>query len=93
MERWQTGRAKRPPKPRQIWAIRFFLAREGRMRDRALFDLATDSKLQGCDLVKIRIGTLVAGPQIRTRSMVVQQNTGRPVQSEITIHARASLLA
>lgn len=63
------------------------------MRDRALFDLAIDSKLRGCDLVKIKIGTLVAGPEIRARSMVVQQKTRRPVQFEITSDARASLLA
>jgi site-specific recombinase XerC len=63
------------------------------MRDRALFDLAIDSKLRGCDLVKIRIGTLVAGPAIRARSMVIQQKTGRPVQFEITADARTSLLA
>ena len=49
------------------------------MRDRALFDLAIDSKLRGCDLVKIKIGTLVTGPEIRTRGMVVQQKTTRPV--------------
>lgn len=47
----------------------------------------------GCDLVKIKIGTLVAGPAIRTRSMVIQQKTGRPVQFEITAETRASLLA
>ena len=61
---WNAGRkvgAKRPLKPRQIWAIRFFLDREGRFRDRALFDLAIDSKLRGCDLVKIKIGSLVIG--------------------------------
>lgn len=63
------------------------------MRDRALFDLALDSKLRGCDLVKIKISTLVAGPAIRTRSMVIQQKTGRPVQFEITSDTRASLLA
>ena len=93
---WNAGRqvgAKRALKVRQIWAIRFFLDREGRTRDRALFDLAIDSKLRGCDLVKIKIGTLVAGPQIRARSMVIQQKTGRPVQFEITADARASLLA
>src|SRR3546814_15079318 len=50
---WNAGRkvgAKRPLKPRQIWAIRFHLDREHRLRDRALFDLAIDSKLRGCDL-------------------------------------------
>lgn len=63
------------------------------MRDRALFDLAIDSKLRGCDLVKLKIGTLVTGNDIRTRAMVVQQKTGRPVQFEITTEVRASLLA
>lgn len=84
--------AKRALKIKQVWSIRFFLDREGRLRDRALFDLALDSKLRGCDLVKIKIGTLVAGSSIRSRSMVVQQKTGRPVQFEITADARASLL-
>jgi integrase len=63
------------------------------MRDRALFDLAIDSKLRGCDLVKMKIGSLVTGAEIRTRSMVIQQKTGRPVQFEITADVRASLLA
>lgn len=93
---WNAGKqvgAKRALKIKQVWSIRFFLDREGRLRDRALFDLALDSKLRGCDLVKIRIGTLVAGSSIRSRSMVVQQKTGRPVQFEITADARASLLA
>ena len=62
------------------------------MRDRALFDLAIDSKLRGCDLVKIKIGTHVAGPAIRSRSMVIQKKTGRPVQFEIIADTRASLL-
>jgi integrase len=93
---WNAGKQvgiKKPLKQRQIWAVRFFLDREGRMRDRALFDLAIDSKLRGCDLVKLKIGTLVTGHDIRTRAMVVQQKTGRPVQFEITTEVRASLLA
>jgi len=93
---WNAGKqigAKRALKVKQIWLIRFFLDREGRMRDRALFDLAIDSKLRGCDLVKMKIGSLVSGPTIRTRSMVIQQKTGRPVQFEITADTRASLLA
>jgi site-specific recombinase XerC len=93
MERRPEGGLKKPLKQRQIWAIRFFLGREGRVRDRALFDLAIDSKLSGCDLVKIKIGTLVTGQEIRTRAMVIQQKTGRPVQFEITTDVRASLLA
>ena len=93
---WNAGKQvgiKRPLKVKQIWLIRFFLDREGRLRDRALFDLAIDSKLRGCDLVKMKIGSLVSGPAIRNRSMVIQQKTGRPVQFEITADTRASLLA
>jgi integrase len=93
---WNAGKTvgtKRPLTQKQIWAIRFFLDREGRLRDRALFDLAIDSKLRGCDLVKIKIGDLVAGEEVRTRAMVIQQKTGRPVQFELTNDVRASLLA
>ncbi|MCM2505496.1 tyrosine-type recombinase/integrase [Aureimonas altamirensis] len=93
---WNAGKkvgTKRPLTQKQIWAVRFCLDRERRIRDRALFDLAIDSKLRGCDLVKIRIRDVVSGPEIRTRAMVVQQKTGRPVQFEITNDVRASLLA
>src|SRR5665213_961512 len=93
---WNAGRmvgAKRALKPQQVWAIRFWLNRERRLRDRALFDLAIDSKLRGCDVVKVRIGDLVSGGQIRMRAIVVQQKTGRPVQFELLEPARASILA
>ena len=63
------------------------------MRDRALFDLAIDSKLRGCDLVKIMISDLVSGTDITTRAIVVQQKTGRPVQFEITADVRSSVLS
>ena len=89
----KTVGTKRPLTQEQIWAIRFFLDREGRLRNRALFDLAIDSKLRGCDLVKLGIGDLVAGSDIRTRAIVVQQKTGRPVQFELTADVRGSLLA
>ena len=61
---WNAGRkvgAKRPLKPRQVWAIRFYLDQHRRLRDRALFDLAIDSKLRGCEVVRIKIGDLVSG--------------------------------
>lgn len=93
---WNAGKmvgTKRPLTQKQIWAVRFFLDREARLRDRALFDLALDSKLRGCDLVKIKIGDIVSGAEIRMRSIVIQQKTGRPVQFELTADVRASLLA
>ena len=91
---WNAGKTvgtKRPLTQKQIWAIQFFLDREERLRDRALFDLAIDSKLRGCDLVKLKMADLVAGPEIRTRAIVIQQKTGRPVQFELTSDVRGSL--
>jgi site-specific recombinase XerC len=93
---WNSGRiigAKRALKPKQIWEIRFFLNQHGRLRDRALFDLAIDSKLCGCDIVSLKIGDMVSGGQARARAIIVQQKTGRPVQFEVLADARASLLA
>jgi len=74
---WKAGRkvgAKRALKPKQVWAIRFFLDQHRRLRDRALFDLAVDSKLRGCDVVAIKIGDLVIGGHIRT----LAADSGRP---------------
>ena len=93
---WNAGRkigAKRALKPQQVWAIRFWLDQKRRLRDRAMFDLAIDSKLCGCDIVKIKIGDLVRGGQVRSRAIVIQQKTGRPVQFELLDPARNSLLA
>ena len=93
---WNAGQnvgPKRPLKPRDIWAIRFYLDEHKRLRDRALFGLAIDSKLRGCDLVKIRIGDLMSAGSFRDRATVVQQKTGRPVQFEIMSEARKSLKA
>jgi hypothetical protein len=84
---WNSGNmvgAKRPHKPHDVWAIRFFLDEHRRLRDRALFDLAIDSKLRGCDIV--------AGGAIRNRATVIQHKTGRPVRFELMTEARTTLL-
>lgn len=93
---WNSGKnvgPKRPLKLRDIWAIRFYLDEHRRLRDGALFDLAIDSKLRGCDLVKVKIGDLVSAGSFRDRATVIQQKTGRPVQFEIMTEARKSLAA
>ena len=63
------------------------------MRDLALFDIALDSKLRGCDVVSLTVPDVVAGGSLRRRAIVIQQKTGRPVQFEITEQARRSLAA
>jgi integrase len=83
--------AKLPLKPMHVWGIRVRLQVEGRIRDLALFDLAIDSKLRGCDLVALRMSDLVTGGSVRRRGLVLQQKTSRPVQFEITEQARQSV--
>jgi integrase len=91
---WNKGRLigqKRPLKPKDVWTIRVRLQLEGRKRDLAMFDLAIDSKLRGCDLVRVRIDDVYAGGRVRDRATVIQRKTGRPVQFEITEQTRAAI--
>jgi integrase len=91
---WNRGRQigqKRPLRPRDVWAIRARLQLEHRRRDLALFNLAIDSKLRGCDLVRVQINDVYVNGQVRDRTTVIQKKTGRPVQFEITEQTRASL--
>lgn len=75
---------KPPLKPKDIWAIRIKLQRDQRIRDLAMFNLAIDSKLRGCDLVSLRVRDVTHGNQIMNRAMVMQRKTQRPVQFELT---------
>jgi integrase len=91
---WNKGRLtgqKRPLKPKDVWAIRVRLQLEHRARDLALFNLAIDSELRGCDLVRLQVDDVCAGGRVRDRATIVQKKTGRPVQFEITAQARASI--
>ena len=83
--------AKLPLRPMHVWAIRVRLQIDGRVRDSALFDIALDSKLRGCDVVALRLPDILAAGSVRRRAIVIQQKTGRPVQFEITEQARRSL--
>jgi integrase len=91
---WNKGRVtgqKPPLKPREVWAIRVRLQISNRVRDLALFNLAIDSKLRGCDLVHLRIEDVIQGDQVRTRALISQRKTGAPVQFEITEQARGAI--
>jgi hypothetical protein len=93
---WNKGHIsgqKRPLKPKDVWAIRVRLQLEHRVRDLALFNLAIDSKLRGCDLVRLQVDDVCAGGRVRDRATVIQKKTGRPVQFEITEQTRASIQA
>lgn len=86
-EPWNEGKLvgqKAPLKLKGIWAIRIRLQLGHKIRDLALFNLAIDSKLHACDLVKPRATDVSHGGQIASRAIVMQQKMGRPVQFEIT---------
>ena len=80
---WNKGKLvgqKAPLKLKEIWAIRVRLQLSVRTRDLALFNLAIDSKLRACDLVKLRVRDISHGDHIAARTIVMQQKTQRPVQ-------------
>ncbi len=83
------------PKPalklKEIWAIRIRLELENRHRDLALFNLAIDSKLRGCDLVRLTVRDIVTGGQVLPRAMILQRKTHQAVQFEITEHTRETV--
>lgn len=83
--------AKRALKPFHVWGIRVRLQVARRVRDLALFDLALDSKLRGCDLVQLRVSDLLSSNSVRCRGVIIQQKTGRPVQFEVTEQTRGSI--
>ena len=82
---------KPPLKPKDIWAIRIYLQNAHHVRDLAMFNLAIDSKLRGCDLVNLRVRDITHGNQILARAMIVQRKTQRPVQFELTEPTRMAV--
>ena len=91
---WNKGRIigqKRPLLPKQVWAIRARLELAGNLRDLALFNVAIDSKLRGCDLVRLTAKDLVSSERVRERVTVVHSKTGQPVQFELTENTRDSV--
>ncbi len=93
---WNKGKllGQKPPlKLKEIWAIRIRLQLARRARELALFNLAIDSKLRGCDLVGLRVHDVVHGSRVAARAIVMQKKTERPVQFEITEQTRDAVTA
>ena len=93
---WNKGRlvGQKPPlKIREVWAIRIRLQLANKVRELALFNLALDSKLRSCDLVRLRVRDIAHGTQVSKRAMILQQKTQQPVQFEITEQTRQALSA
>jgi hypothetical protein len=92
---WNKGKltgAKPPLRPKHVWSIRTMLQIEGRARDLAMFNLAIDSKLGGCDVVAIRVEDVAAGGYTADRATVRQKKTGRPVRFELSDQTRQAMM-
>jgi hypothetical protein len=57
---------------------------EGRTRDLAMFNLAIDSKLRGCDVVALKVEDVASSGYAVDRATVRQKKTGQPVRFELT---------
>ena len=93
---WNKGKVLGPKPPfklKEVWAIRIRLQLEERVRDLALFNLAIDSKLRGCDLVNLRVGDISHGRRARSRATIIQQKTGYAVRFELTEQTRNAVEA
>ena len=91
---WNKGKivgAKPPLRPSHVWSIRTKLQMQGRKRDLALFNLAIDSKLRGCDLVAVRVGDVAPSGYAMDRATIRQRKTGRPVRFELTDQTRMAI--
>src|SRR6201995_2744140 len=91
---WNKGKivgAKPPLRPKHVWSIRTKLQVEGRIRDLAMFNIAIDSKLRGCDVVALKVDDLAPGGYSADRATVRQKKTGRPVKFELTESTRQAI--
>ena len=93
-EPWNKGKliGQKPPlRPKHVWSIRTRLQMDGRTRDLAMFNLAIDSKLRGCDVVALRVEDVAPSGYAVDRATVRQRKTGRPVRFELTEQTRQAL--
>jgi integrase len=91
---WNKGKligAKPPLRPKHVWSIRTRLMIEGRTRDLAMFNLAIDSKLRGCDVVALKVEDIAPHGYAIDRATVRQRKTGRPVKFELTDQTRQAV--
>ena len=91
---WNKGKligAKPPLRQGHVWSIRTRLQLENRIRDLALFNLAIDSKLRGCDVVALRVDDVAPNGYAMDRATVRQKKTGRPVRFELTEQTRQAI--
>jgi hypothetical protein len=76
---WNKGKlvgAKPPLRPSHVWSILTKLQMEGRKRDLALFNLAIDSKLRGCDVIAVRVDDVAPSGYAMDLATIRQRKNG-----------------
>ena len=91
LEQRKADRGQPPLRPKDVWSIRTRLEIGGRARDLAMFNLAIDSKLRGCDVLAIRVEDVAGGGYTADRATVRQKKTGRPVGFELSDQTRQAI--
>jgi integrase len=91
---WNKGKLigpKPPLRPKHVWSIRTKLQIDGRFRNLAMFNLAIDSKLRGCDVVALKVEDVAPSGYAVDRATVRQRKTGQPVRFELTEQTRQAV--
>jgi integrase len=91
---WNKGKLigpKPPLRPKHVWSIRTQLMVEGRVRDLAMFNLAIDSKLRGCDVMALKVEDVAPNGYTVERATVRQRKTRRAVKFELTEQTRQAV--
>ena len=91
---WNKGKlmgAKPPLRPKHVWSIRTRLMVDGRVRDLAMFNLAIDSKLRGCEVVALKVEDVAPNGYPVERATIRQRKTGQPVKFELSEQTRQAI--
>ncbi|WP_208995151.1 tyrosine-type recombinase/integrase [Pseudovibrio sp. Alg231-02] len=82
---------KRPLLPKHVWAVRVLLELADKIRELALFNTAINSKLRGCNLVRLKVVVVFTSGRVKERTSIIQSKTGKPVQCELMEGNRSAL--
>lgn len=91
---WNKGKlvgAKPQLRPSHVWSVSTKLRIEGKKRDLAHFNLASDSKRRGCDVVAVRVDDVAPSGYPMDRATIRQKTTGRPVRFELAHQTRQAI--
>jgi integrase len=91
---WNKGKligSKPLLRTKDVWSIRTKLQVEKRTRDLAMFNLAIDSKLRGCDVVSLKVEDVAPHGITVDRATVRQRKTGHPVRFELSEQTREAV--